>query len=106
MKRIITLLAITGLSFLSASTTIHKNQTSTKLMKLLIKHDVVVLREMREARVNREHRMARESRVARENRVSRMGRNSRGLRHERTVRSVYQIPKSKKLYLSAKAHIK
>jgi len=92
MKKTIILLSMVGLNVLSASAiNIEKATTDRAIINILIKNDLLVVRE---------NRKARESRVVRENRVIHMGRNSRGVRPDRISRMVYRTLKKKKDNLS------
>ena len=93
MKKTIILLTIVGLNALSASAIHAEKATTDRVINILIKHDLLVEREVPQAR------------KARENRVVRMGRNSRGVRPQRAVRMVYKAPEKKKAHLSATALI-
>jgi len=100
MKKTVILLTFIGINALSASTVNIEKNTTHSLIDLLIKHDVLVEREIPQSRTMRISREARKSRIAR------IGRNSRGVRLQRTVRMVYKAPKKVKSSTSATTLIK
>ena len=99
MKKTIILLTLVGLNALSASAMNSKKLDTPKVVDILIKHDFIVERKVRQSREIRPERAVRKSREARQNRMVRMGRNSRGIRPERITRLIYTMPQ-KKHYLS------
>jgi len=106
MKKTIILLTMVGFNVLSASTINAEKATNNREIDILIKNDVLVVRDARQPREAREARQPREARHARESRVVRMGRNSRGIRMDRTIRMVYKTPKNKQINLASIALIK
>jgi len=100
MNKIIILLAIIGISSLSASVINIKTIDKEEIVNLLIKDEVFIKREVPQTRI------ARASRDIRQSRIAHLGRNSRGVRAKRDSRIIYKNQEKKVATISATALIK